>query len=147
MDDMGERLTVYGPATPEHGVGERTFLPAAKHIHVNDPSNPMIRFQFGVICPHWDNARHGKGKPYPMVLHVGGRDGRKTDWIPFDTDNKVWWVDINRNELGAPGQKVSVFAVTSIAGRDGRGVTMEEYKSKKGKVAMGFGGVAMWELV
>jgi hypothetical protein len=147
MDDMGERLMVYGPATPEHGVGERTFLPTAKHIKVYDPSSPVIRFQFGVICSHWDNERHGKGKPYPMVLHVGGRDGRKTDWIPFNTDNKVWWVDVNRNELGAPGQKVSVFAVTSIAGKDGRGVTMEEYKRQKGKVAMGFGGVAMWELV
>lgn len=148
MDDVGERLTVYGGATPDHGIGERTFQPAAKHIKVYDPQNgPVIRFQFASVCPHWDNERHGKGKPYVMVLHIGGRDGRKTEWVPFQSDGKVWWLDVNRAELGAPGQKVSVFAVTSIDGKDGRGVSYADYKAKKGRVAMGFGGVAMWELV
>ncbi|KAF2181931.1 hypothetical protein K469DRAFT_712988 [Zopfia rhizophila CBS 207.26] len=148
LDDVGERLTVYGAATPDHGIGARTFLPAMKHIKVNDPQNgPVIRFQFTSVCPHWENERHGKGKPYVMVLHVGGRDGRKTDWLPFQTDGKIWWMDVNRVDLGAPGQKVSVFAVTTISGEDGRGVTVSEYKSKKGRAAMGFGGVAMWELV
>ena len=54
---------------------------------------------------------------------------------------------MQRVELGAPGQKVTVFAVTSFDGRDGRAVGVEEFKRRKGRVAMGFGGVAMWELV
>lgn len=148
MNDVEERLTVFSNATPDHGLGERTFLPAAKEIKVFDPQNdPDVRFQFAYICPHWDNERLGTGKPYVMVLHVGGRDGRKTDWIPFQTDGKVWWLDVDRRELGAPGQKVSVYAVNSFNNQDARGLTYAEYKSKKGRVAMGFAGIAMWELV
>lgn len=148
LDDAGERLTVYGDATTDHGLGERTFQPTAKHIKAYDPQNgPVIRFQFASMCVHWDNEKHGKGKPYVMVLHVGGRDGRESDWLPFQTDGKVWWLDVNRADLGAPGQKVSVYAVTSFDGKDGRGVSYSEYKSKKGRVGMGFGGVCMWELV
>ncbi|KAF2865495.1 YjeF-related protein N-terminus-domain-containing protein [Massariosphaeria phaeospora] len=148
MDDVGERVTVYGGATTEHGLGERTFEPKQKQIKVKDPhAEPMIRFQFASLCSHWDNAKHGKGKPYVMVLHVGGRDGRKTDWLAFQTDGRVWWLDINRVELGCPGQKVSIFAVTSFDDRDARGLSYADYQAKKGRVGMGFGGVAMWELV
>ncbi|KAF2005575.1 hypothetical protein P154DRAFT_551348 [Amniculicola lignicola CBS 123094] len=146
MDDMGERLQVYGDATKLHGLGGRTFQPTMKHINVYEPNDPLIRFQFATQCIHWDNERHGSGKPYVMVLHVGGRDGRKTDWIPFNTDGKVWWVDMQRADLGAPGQKVNVYAVTIIDGRDARGVSYEEYARAKGRKAMSFGGVAMWEL-
>ena len=32
-------------------------------------------------------------------------------------------------------------------GRDGRGVTLQEYKQKKGRVGMMFGGVAAWDVV
>jgi Transglutaminase-like superfamily len=148
LDDVGERVLVYGPATPEHGIGERTFQPALKHIGVHDPAGgPVVRFQFAAVCPHWDNERHGRGKPYVMVLHVEGRDGREPDNVPFQTDGRVWWLDVQRVELGAPGQKVTAFAVTSFDGRDGRAVGIEEFKRRKGRVAMGFGGVAMWELV
>lgn len=148
LDDVPERLQVYGPTTPEHGIGERSFLPERKQIRVHDPESPMIRFQFATVCPHWDHVRNGKGKPYVMVLHTGGRDGRESDWIPFNTNGNVWWLDIERVKLGTPGQKISVFSVDSIEGRDARGVSVDQYKAKKGRVAMGpFGGVAMWELV
>ncbi|PSN65827.1 hypothetical protein BS50DRAFT_398410 [Corynespora cassiicola Philippines] len=147
MDDMGERVTVYTPATPDHGLGARTFEPKLKHIKVHDPHNgPSVRFSFANVCAHWDNEKHGKGKPYVMVLNIGGRDGRKTEWVPFNTDGRVYWLDVNRIDLGCPGQKVSVFAVTSINGKDGRGMSYADYKSKQGRVAMGFGGVAVWEL-
>ena len=148
LDDVPERLQVYGPTTPEHGIGERSFLPAQKQIKVHDAADPMVRFQFATVCPHWDHVKNGKGKPYVMVLHCGGRDGRESDWIPFNTNGNVWWLDIERIKLGTPGQKISVFSVDSIEGRDARGVSIDEYKAKKGRVAMGpFGGVAMWELV
>jgi hypothetical protein len=148
MDDMGERLTVYGDATTEHGIGEYTFQPPMKHIKVYDPNEgPVIRFQFTTVCPHWDNERHGKGKPMVLVLNVGGRDGRKTERIPFRTNGKAWWLDVNRIDLGAPGQKINVCAVTSFDNRDGRGLSYAEYKAKAGKVAMAWSWVAMWELI
>jgi hypothetical protein len=150
LDDVGERLTVYSCANPDHGLGERTFQPSEKHIRVYDPqAPPVIRFQFATACPHWDHERHGKGKPYVMVLNIGGRDGRNSDKVPFETDayKRVWWVDVNRQDLGAPGQKVSVYAVTSIDNRDARGVSITDYKATKGKKAMGFAGIAMWELI
>ncbi|KAF2278649.1 uncharacterized protein EI97DRAFT_430918 [Westerdykella ornata] len=144
----GERLTVYGPATPNHGISARSFQPPGKYIRIHDQAaGPVVRFQFSSVCPHWDGERHGKGKPYVMILHVGGRDGRNTDYVPFQTDGRVWWVDVQRTELGAAGQKVSVFAVTTVEGRDARGLGYEGYLSKKGRCAMGFEGVAMWELV
>jgi hypothetical protein len=148
LDDIPERLQIYGPCVPEHGIGERTFQPAAKHIKVNDPQGPqVIRFSFASVCCHWDNERHGKGKPYVMVLRTEG-PGKDGDWIPFNTDGKVWWVDVNRNSLGAPGQDVSIFSVDMIENRNARGLSVQEYKSKKGRVQMGpFGGVAMWTLV
>ncbi|KAF2746211.1 hypothetical protein M011DRAFT_495048 [Sporormia fimetaria CBS 119925] len=142
-DDRGGRLTVYGDATREHGLGERTFQPAAKRIKVHHDAQdaPVVRFQFATVCPHWDHERNGKGKPYLMVLRTGGKDGREGDWVPFQTDGRVWWLDVNRVDLGTSGQKVSVFAVTSFDGKDGRGLRVEEYKEKQGRVAMSWNGV------
>ncbi|KAF2015014.1 hypothetical protein BU24DRAFT_226750 [Aaosphaeria arxii CBS 175.79] len=143
LDDVPERLQVYGPATPEHNIGERSFQPERKQIKVHDPQNPTVRFQFATVCPHWDHERNGKGKPYVMVLNYG-----ETEWTAFETDGRVWWLDIKRSDLGAPGQKVSVFSVDKIEGKDARGVSVDEYRRKIGRVGMGpFGGVAMWELV
>ncbi|OCL04596.1 hypothetical protein AOQ84DRAFT_415897, partial [Glonium stellatum] len=152
-EDRGDRVLVYGPATPEHGVAERSFVPAGRRVGVTGGGlaegreAEVVRFAFAVVCPHWEHERHGKGKPYLMVLHVEGRDGRAPDYIPFHTDGRAWWLDVQRAELGVPGQKVSVFAVTSFGGQDGRGLGVEEFRRKKGRVGMGFGGVAMWELV
>lgn len=146
MDDVGERLQVYGDPG-EQGVGLRTFQPPMKHIKVHDPQEPVIRFQFATPCPHWDHERNGKGKPYLMTLNVGGRDGRKTQHIPFNTDGKVWWLDVHRLELGVPGQKINVFFVTDFDGRDARGLTVSQFKAKQGKVAMKWNGLCMWELI
>lgn len=147
MDDMGQRLQVYGDPEGDHGINRRTFQPAMKHVKVHDPHDPVIRFQFAVSCPHWDHERHGKGKPYVMTLNIGGRDGRKTQHIPFNTDGKSWWVDVNRIDLGAPGQKITVCAITSFDNKDGRGLTVQQYKAKQGRVASGWGSVCCWELV
>jgi len=50
-------------------------------------------------------------------------------------------------ELGAPGQKVKVAAVMSFDGKDGRGVTAKMFNEKNGRVGMGWGYVAEWEIV
>jgi hypothetical protein len=146
-DDMGGRVMVYGPCTPDHGIGERTFEPSQLHIKVHDPQGPpVVRFQFANVCAHWDNARHGKGAPYVMLLHIGGLDGRNTEYKTFNTDGHVYWLDVSRNQLGVPGQKVSVMAVTDFDGKDARGLSYEAWNNKKA-YSCKFGGVAMWELV
>lgn len=145
LDDMGERLQLYSES--EHGIGARTFQPAQKHIKVNDPNEPVMRFQFAAACPHWDNEKHGQGKPYLLTLSLGGRDGRNSHQIPFNTDGRVWWLDVNRFDLGAPGQNINVCAVTDFDGRDARGLTMAQWKAKQGRVAQRWVPVCMWELV
>ncbi|KAF2759110.1 hypothetical protein EJ05DRAFT_509974 [Pseudovirgaria hyperparasitica] len=148
LDDVGERVNVYGAATKEHGLGARTFYPEQRSIRVHSPTEPpVLRFQFAYKCSHWDNARNGEGPPYVMTLKVEGRDGRNGDYLPFETDGRMWWVDVRREDLGAPGQTISVFAVTRLDRKDGRGVSVKEYKSKKGKTSMSFGGVCQWNLV
>lgn len=148
LNDVPERLQVYGPCTSEYGIGGRTFQPAEKHVKVRGgPNEATIRFQFATVCPHWDSEKHGKGKPCVMILCVEGKDGRAKDYLPFETDGRVWWLDVARETLGRPGQEVMLCAVNSFEGRSGRGVSVAEFKQKKGRVAMGFDGVAMWELV
>lgn len=146
--DLPERLQVYSPCIPVYGIGERTFQPAAKHIKVHDPQGGLtLRFSFATICPHWDNVKQGRGKPHVLVLHIGGVDGRKEAYVPFETDGRCWWVDVARQELGCPGQRVSVYAVKTFEGKDAAGLGLAEYKQKQGRVAMSFNGIAMWELV
>jgi len=146
-DDQGGRVHVFGDAFKEHGVGERTFEPSQAQIKVNDPHAPAtVRFQFSTICPHWDNARHGKGPPYLMLLSIAGRDGRKPDYKPFNTDGHTWWLDVARIELGAPGQKIGLNAVTIFNGKDARGMSVTTWNNKTA-YSCNFGCVASWELI
>ncbi|KAH6625283.1 hypothetical protein C7974DRAFT_337079 [Boeremia exigua] len=146
-DDAGGRVHVYGGAQTDHGLGERTFEPALLNIKVRDPNGPpVVRFQFASVCEHWDNARHGKGAPYVMLLSIGGVDGRKDEHRPFNTNGQVWWLDVPRAELGCAGQKVSVCAVTEFCKKDARGLTYEQWKNKTAYSCQ-FGGICMWQLV
>lgn len=139
-----EPLQLFG-SVEDHGLSATSFSPAAKHIRVN--SGETVRFQFGKVCEHWDHVKNGKGKPYPMILKINGVDGRKEDYVAFENNDHWWWADVRAKDLGAPGQVVSCYAVTTISGKDARGVSRREYLNKKGKVAMGFGGVGAWTLV
>jgi hypothetical protein len=146
-DDQGGRVHVYGDAFKEHGLSDRTFEPSQAKIKINDPYGPAVmRFQFSVICPHWDNARHGKGAPYIMLLSIAGRDGRKPDHRPFNTDRRTWWLDVPRIDLGAPGQKISVHCVKEFNKKDARGLSLQTWNNKTA-YSCNFGGVAAWELV
>lgn len=139
-----EPLQVYG-SVEEHGISEISFEPSQKRISVN--SDEMVRFQFSKICEHWDHERNGVGSPYCMILRVNGPGGEKKDFIPFDHDDYWWWLDIPASDLGVPGQNIGVMAVTTINNSDARGVTKRDYLEKKGRCAMGFGGVCGWDLV
>ncbi|RDL35856.1 Cysteine proteinase [Venustampulla echinocandica] len=139
-----EQVEQYG-AVSDHGLAPTSFAPPQKKIPVN--SGETVRFQFSKACEHWDHEKNGQGKPYCMVLRINGVDGRKEDYVAFENNDFWWWADVPAKDLGAPGQKVNCYAVTTVNGKDARGMTRKEYLGKKGRCGMGFGGVCVWDLV
>lgn len=139
----------------DHSIGERTFQPATNRVSVYQAG--PIRFQFGLICPHWTLAQHSKKNAGFFLLLVHGIDGRQDDRIPFNHfqgsgpggGGDLWYVDItDPRVLGAPGQKLQVVALTSFGDRqDARGLSMQEFRQKNGRVGMAWVGIAEWELV
>ncbi|KAI1503058.1 hypothetical protein F5X99DRAFT_132486 [Biscogniauxia marginata] len=144
---QGEKAQWYGSGT-EEGISEFTFSPAQKHIAVRGGS-ATVRFQFSKVCEHWVPERHGKGKNYLLLMKIHGVDGRKDDLVPLDTDGFWWWADIPARDLGAPGQKVFLYALTVLNNRDARGLTKDEYYRAKngGGYSMSWAVYAEWELV
>ncbi|KAI1132315.1 hypothetical protein F5Y10DRAFT_231464 [Nemania abortiva] len=136
-----------GGPTDEGISNEVGYSPAAKHIPVY--SGESVRFQFAKVCEHWTHERNGKGPPYLLLLKIHGVDGRKEDLVPLDTDGYWWWVDVPARDLGAPGMKVQLFALTVLNGRDARGVTKEAYYKTKGSggYSMSWAIWCTWELV
>jgi protein disulfide-isomerase-like protein len=139
-----EPLQLFG-SVEDHGLSGTSFAPPQKQISVN--SGEVVRFQFSKVCEHWDHEKNGKGKPYCMILKIWGVDGRKEDFVAFENNDFWWWADVPARDLGAPGQTVTCYAVTTVNGKDMRGMTRREYLQKKGKCGMGFGGVSAWDLV
>ncbi|KAL7629097.1 hypothetical protein AAE478_000615 [Parahypoxylon ruwenzoriense] len=142
----GEKAEFYGTAIDE-GVSEFTFSPTEKHIPVY--SGEVVRFQFSKVCEHWVPERHGKGKSYLLLMKIHGLDGRKEDLVPLETDGFWWWTDISARDLGAPGQSIFLYALTTLNNRDARGVTKEEYyrTKKSGGYSMSWAIYVKWELV
>ncbi|GAW22817.1 hypothetical protein ANO14919_123610 [Xylariales sp. No.14919] len=136
-----------GGPTDEGISSEAGYSPAAKHIPVNSAEN--VRFQFAKVCEHWTHERNGKGPPYLLLLKIHGADGRKEDLVPLDTNGYWWWVDVPAKDLGTPGMKIHLFALTVLNGRDARGVTKEEYYRTKsgGGYSMSWAIWCTWELV
>ncbi|KAF2968950.1 hypothetical protein GQX73_g4594 [Xylaria multiplex] len=135
-----------GPS--DEGISDQVgYSPAAKHIPVH--SGEVVRFQFAKICEHWTYERNGKGPPYLLLLKIHGVDGRKEDLVPLDTNGYWWWVDVPARDLGAPGMKTQLFALTVLNGRDARGVTKDEYyrTKKSGGYSMSWAIWCTWELV
>ncbi|KAL3421152.1 transglutaminase-like superfamily protein [Phlyctema vagabunda] len=140
----GEPVQLYG-CVEDHGLSATSFSPATKQIPVR--SGETVRFQFSKMCEHWDDEQHGAGRPYCMILQIHGLDGRKDDFVALDANATCYWADVEAERLGCRGQTVSVYAVTTVDGRDARGLSRREYLAKKGKCGMGFAGIALWELV
>lgn len=142
----GEKAQWFGTATQE-GISEFTFSPAEKRIPVHG-NNEVVRFQFSKVCEHWDPERNGKGKPYLLLLKIHGRGG-KNELVPLDTDGFWWWVDVPARDLGAPGQEVFLYALTTLNNRDARGVTKSEYlRALSGNgYSMAWAVFASWELI
>ncbi|EHY52869.1 hypothetical protein ABEF92_000701 [Exophiala dermatitidis] len=162
--DMVEGPTIFTNAKEDYSIGEKTVCPRSRRIDVKNNTG-MVRFQFGLLCPHWSLAKHTrKGPPPVYIVSVNGVDGRNKDHIPMEYypgggnnsgggggghgGGDTWLVDIPARQLGAPGQTLTLFAVTSFGDRqDARGLTVREFREGKGRVGMGFVGVAAWELV
>jgi hypothetical protein len=142
--DGREPLQLYG-VVEGYGINQTSFLPPQKAIEVNSPGT--TRFQFSKMCLHWDHVKNGSGLPYCMILKINGLDGREEDFVPFEYDGTYWWADVVSKHLGTPPQKVHVYSVTSVSGKDVRGMTKKEYLSRKGREGMGFQTVATWDLV
>lgn len=140
-----ELLTIYSGVAEKEGIAETSFLP--KHLKLPVKSADMIRFQFSRVCPHWDPLRNGAGKPYVFFLSIHGVDGREDGFVPFETNGGSWWADVEARRLGARGQSVSLYTCETVQGQSGRGLSVAEFKQAKGRKAMGFGGVAKWELI
>lgn len=139
----GTEATVYPDKTGEEGLAPASFSPMTNPI-VRAAQGPTTRFIFQTVCPHWATARGGRGQYYLYILILKGLDGTDRNHIPFEQGDGVWWCDVATADLG---NEASIFSVTSFDGRDGRGLTIQEYKQKKGRVGMGFGGVAKWDVV
>ncbi|EXJ55996.1 hypothetical protein A1O7_08927 [Cladophialophora yegresii CBS 114405] len=153
--DMVEGPTIFTNAKEDYSIGEKTVHPRARKIVVRQQG--AVRFQFGLRCAHWTLEHHTrKGLPPVFVVQVSGVDGRNKDLIPLEhypgpapgQRGDLWCADIPACELGAPGQTVTLFAITSFGNRqDCRGLTVREFREGKGRVGMGFTGVAAWDLV
>lgn len=152
--DMVEPPTIFTNGKEDYFINEKQVYPRARKINVRQPGT--VRFQFGLRCAHWTLERHTtKGPPPVFLVSVGGVDRRNKDLIPMEyyagpagQGGDLWSIDISARELGAPGQPLMLFAVTSFGDRqDCRGLTVEEFRDGKGRVGMGFVGVASWDLV
>ena len=153
-DNVSEPATVFTNAKGDYGIGEKTITPRNRKINVR--SNEILRFSFGLLCPHWTLQNTRKGRSPVFMLSVGGVDGRQKDQIPLEYvkgqgpggGGDVWYVDIAARELGAPGMSLTLLAITRFGDReDARGMTVREFREKKGKVGAAFMGVAAWDLV
>ena len=153
-DNLQETATVFTNAKVDYGIGEKTITPRGRKINVR--SNESIRFSFRLLCPHWTLAMTGKGRPPVFMLSTGGIDGRQKDQVPLEYvpgrgpggGGDTWYVDIPARELGAPGMSLTLLAITRFGDRlDARGLTVREFREKKGKVGAAFVGVAAWDLV
>jgi transglutaminase-like putative cysteine protease len=142
----GTEATIFGGFLNEEGLSEGSFQPKANPIILSQ-QGPTTRFMFQKICPHWNPVRNGSGQYYIYILNLDAMEqDRSRNGIPFQQANGVWWCDVPTADLGRPGQKAHICAVTEFDGRDGRGLTLQEFRERKNMVGQSFGGVAQWEI-
>lgn len=130
----------------EEGLDKTSFQPSARKISVSSLPGPTVRFLFQKVCPHWDPVRNGRGAYFVYVLALDGLEGTKRNLIPFETNGSVWWCDVPVRDLGRPGGKAAVLAMTSFDGKEGRGLTVQRFKERIGRCGWMSGGVCNWEV-
>jgi hypothetical protein len=138
----------------DEGWAVRSLLPRTKKIATNNKggSSEVVRFSFTKVCAHWDGERNGKGRAYQPMLEVQGRRGMDKQQLPLAHDGFTYWIDVPVQQLGTPGQKVSLMYLSSMDNKDARGVSMDDFGGSDGFVqalnrkARGWQGLAVWEL-
>ncbi|KAK4103777.1 hypothetical protein N658DRAFT_494285 [Parathielavia hyrcaniae] len=146
---------ILGPAKDEpaqcmgefarEGLDESNFAPMQKRLSVR--GGGTVRFQLAKVCEHWTPERNGQGKPLLFALMIGGVDGKNKDIIPLESDGFWFYLDVKAQDLGAPGEQLLLVGIDAFDGRSGRGLTKDEFLSKKGRVGFGCCGLVGWELV
>ncbi|TXT07494.1 hypothetical protein VHUM_03214 [Vanrija humicola] len=133
----------------DEGINQWSVEPSISPIPLVASDPPSVRFQMTTVCPHWDTVAHGKGAPYLFMLFMPWRGGKEV-LVPMEHANGWWWLDVGIDELArARGQQVSAVALTELSGRDGRGITADDYmRSKRGMGAWSFNylSIAVWDL-
>lgn len=144
---MAKDLTgagVCGNLSAPEGISPYSYKPMANPIVLAE-AGPSVRFTFQRICRHWTQEKNGGGqKEYLYVLLADGLQGTDRNSEPFHKGDGIWWLDVPVKDLGKKGQMVSVCAITKWDGRDGRGLTLEEYERKRGRVGLSWSYAARW---
>ncbi|KAK8188982.1 uncharacterized protein BKA78DRAFT_318386 [Phyllosticta capitalensis] len=141
---------IYG-AAGDYGLNVVSFQPWQRDVRVHSPGDgPVVRFQFEKRCPHYDPEALGEGKQFMYFVIIEGRDGRNKQWLPMEHDGRFWWCDIERAELGVPGQGHKVLACAGTKWLDGpegsgRGVTRDMWERDRYGIR-GYNGVACWDV-
>ncbi|KAK4677995.1 hypothetical protein QC764_303630 [Podospora pseudoanserina] len=140
-----------GDAEREGGLDQSNFEPKQKEICVSGAGEGSVtRFQFGKVCPHWVSEKHGRGRQMLICLVFGEdekRAGGKERFVPLETDGFWWWLDVRTRDLGGVGKRVRLVGITTVDGRDARGLTGEEFKGVVGRKAFAMCGMVDWVLV
>ncbi|KAI9890394.1 MAG: hypothetical protein M1814_004180 [Vezdaea aestivalis] len=147
----GPPIQLFSTPVDDWGIAPLSVKPALKYIQTNPQSRaytPTTRFMFNLACPHWDSEIHGKGKMPVFLLSVHNSDGRgEKDNVAFDTDGRVWWADVPTNYLGKKGDTIMCCALNTVNGENARGMTVAEWKRKKGRCGWTSSGVMCWEVI
>lgn len=150
-DRRPELVRIYSGVAEEEGISNSKFLPEYLKIPVGSrqhgDATMVIRFLFERLCEHWDPIRNGPGKPYIYILCIHGLDGREDDSLPFETDGRRWWLDVQASQLGVRGQTITIYAISTFGNESGRGLSLEEYRQYKGRRGWSGNALAAWELV
>nr|POF13923.1 kyphoscoliosis peptidase [Quercus suber] len=149
-DQSGCAAQLFDGFLAPEGMRKASVRPAERQI-VLAQQGPTVRFSFQKICPHWDPLRHGRGPYMVYTVKAEGAKGTQYEDKPFETNGDVWWCDIPTHLLGKPGDKVWIWALTEVGGRDARGITPQQWKNKSGGTwnfngGSNRSGVAAWEL-
>lgn len=135
------------------GFDERSVMPSQREL-----SNDLIAQNEGRIC-----FSTSKTCPHVQIdlsqerLYIITIDGVNTQFLlsPPDPGASEWesvtwkvtldfWRDPVLKGIDMDGRKVSLMYVKEFDGRDGVGLTKEEWERKKGRVRMCWGGLGAW---
>lgn len=145
-----ELVRIYDGVAEEEGISKSKFLPEYLKIPVRSPQHRdggnIIRFVFERLCEHWDPIRNGPGKSYIYILCIHGLDGREDDSLPFKTDGMRWWLDVPAIQLGAQGQTITIYTISTFGSECGRGLSLDEYRQQKGRKGWSGNALAAWDL-